>query len=51
MAKSGLVSTSSITGLWWAEVDTLDDLIQARASFSWRIKVNPRVDFPALDQD
>ena len=33
MAKSGLVATSCITGLWWAEVDTLDDLIQARTSF------------------
>lgn len=33
IAKSGLVETSCIAGLWWAEVDILDDLIQARSSF------------------
>lgn len=36
MAESGLVETASIEGLWWAEVDTLDDLIHARISFAKR---------------
>lgn len=36
MARSNLVETASIEGLWWAEVDTLDDLIHARISFAER---------------
>ncbi len=36
LAQSGLVETASIEGLWWAEIDTLDDLIRARTSFAER---------------
>ena len=51
LAKSGLVETSSITGLWWAEVDTLDDLMQARSAFVQRqVKVDRAVAFSALEQ-
>lgn len=52
LAKSGLVETSSITGLWWAEVDTLDDLMQARSAFVQRqVKVDRAVAFSALEQN
>lgn len=33
MARSSLVDVVSIEGLWWAEIDTPDDLAQARAYF------------------
>ncbi len=52
LAKSGLVETSSIAGLWWAEVDTLDDLIQARSAFAGRrVRVDRLPALSALEQD
>ncbi len=52
MAKSGLVETSCIAGLWWAEVDTLDDLIQARSSFVQDlVEVDRAIEFSVLEQD
>jgi choline kinase len=51
MAQSGLVETASIEGLWWAEVDTLDDLIHARTSFAERqIELSQAPEFSILEE-
>lgn len=54
MAQSGLVETASIEGLWWAEVDTLDDLIHARTSFASfaerRVELSQSAEFVSLEK-
>jgi choline kinase len=51
MAQSGLVETASIEGLWWAEVDTLDDLIHARTSFAERrVELGQSAEFSSLEK-
>ena len=51
MAQAGLVETASVEGLWWAEVDTLDDLIHARTSFADRqIDVSRSAEFLSLEK-
>jgi choline kinase len=51
LCPSSLVDTVSMEGLWWAEIDTCEDLAKVRAHFSSRPSQSVRVPLPSWERD